>query len=118
MLGSEPEDIPRMAHTFEELKHKTVTELREIAKDLEHEAVKGYTQLHKEHLLRALCTALDIPMHAHHDVVGLNKAAIKAELRGLKAQRNEALEAHDLAALKIIRRKRHRLNRRIRRATA
>lgn len=117
MLGSGPEDTPGMAQTFEELKHKTVAELREIAKGLDHEAVKGYTQLNKEHLLQALCTALDIPMHAHHDVVGLDKAAVKAELRALKSKRDEALEAHDSAALKVIRRKRHRLNRRIRSAT-
>ena len=40
-----------MAHTYEELKHKTVVELREIAKGLEHEAVKGYTQMNKDHVL-------------------------------------------------------------------
>ncbi len=32
-------------HTYEELKKKTVAELREIAKDLKHEAIKGYSQL-------------------------------------------------------------------------
>jgi len=46
-----------MAHTYEELKKKKVAELREIAKGLEHEAVKGYTQLNKDHLLKALCKA-------------------------------------------------------------
>ncbi len=35
-------------HTYEELKKKTVAELREIAKDLKHEAIKGYSQLNKE----------------------------------------------------------------------
>ncbi|MBP1608559.1 MAG: hypothetical protein H6Q04_794, partial [Acidobacteria bacterium] len=49
-----------MAHTYKELKEKTVAELREIASGIEHEAVKGYTQLNKEHLLVALCTALNL----------------------------------------------------------
>ena len=33
-----------MAYTHHELKHKTLAELREIAKDIEHEAIQGYTQ--------------------------------------------------------------------------
>ena len=37
-----------MDHTFEELKKKTVAELREIAAGIGDEAVKGYTQLNKE----------------------------------------------------------------------
>jgi len=57
-----------MAFTYEELKHKTVAELREIAKDIEHEAVQGYTQLNKEHLLVAISNALGL-QHEHHDVV-------------------------------------------------
>src|SRR5207244_3421303 len=39
-----------MDYTFEQLKHKTVGELREIAKDNQHEALQGYTQLNKGHL--------------------------------------------------------------------
>ena len=38
-----------MAHTFPELKSKPLAELREIAAGIEHEAVKGYTQLNKDH---------------------------------------------------------------------
>ncbi len=34
-----------MAYTFKELKEKTAAELKEIAKGIEHEAVKGYTQM-------------------------------------------------------------------------
>ena len=52
-----------MAHTYEELKGKTVDELREIAKGLDNEAVKGFSQLNKEHLLPALCKALGIDTH-------------------------------------------------------
>jgi len=104
-------------HTYEGLHGKTVDELREIAKGLEHDAVKGFTQMNKEHLLPALCKALGIEAHAHHVVKGLDKARVKAQLRALKAKRGEALAAHDGDLLKQIRRQRHRLNRRIRAAT-
>ena len=73
-----------MAHTFEELKKMNVGELRELAKDMEHEAVQGYTQLNKEHLLKAICTALNIDMHVHHEVVGVDKTKIKAEIKAAK----------------------------------
>ena len=49
-----------MTHTYEELKHKPLAELREIAAGITHEAVQGYTQLNKDHLLVALCKALPI----------------------------------------------------------
>jgi hypothetical protein len=105
-----------MAHTFEELKHKTVVELREIAKGIEHDAVQGYTQMNKEHLLVALSRALGI-QHEHHDVVGVDKASIKARIRQLKAKREAALAAHDHAQLKTVRRNIHRLKRQIHKAT-
>ena len=57
-------------YTYEELKEKTVAELREIAKGLDHEATTGYSQLNKAHLLPAVCTALGIVAHEHHQVVG------------------------------------------------
>jgi len=106
-----------MAYTHHELKHKTLAELRDIAKDLEHDAVKGYTQLNKEHLVIALCQALNIDIHEHHDVVGIDKAAIKSRIRALKVKRGEALSAHDHAALKKTRRSIHRLKRQIHKAT-
>ncbi len=106
-----------MAYTYEELHRKTVDELRDIAKGLEHDAVKGFTQMNKEHLLPALCKALGVEAHAHHEVKGLDKAKVKAQLRALKAKQGEALAAHDHALLKQLRRQRHRLNRRIRAAT-
>jgi len=105
-----------MAHTFEELKHKDLAELREIAKGLGEEAVQGYTQLNKEHLLVALCKALNIDMHAHHHVVGLDKTKIKAQIKELKKQRDTALTAHDHARLHAVRREIHDLRRKIRRA--
>ena len=57
-------------YTYEELKAKTVAEMRAIAKGLEHEAVKGYSQLNKAHLLPAVCQALGIEAYEHHHVVG------------------------------------------------
>ena len=106
-----------MENTFEELKKKNVAELREIASGMEHEAVKGYTQLNKEHLLKAVCEALGIEMHAHHEVVGIDKTKIKARIRELKKRRDEALNAHNHAELKTVRRQIHRLKRTLRRAT-
>jgi hypothetical protein len=105
-----------MAYTFEELKHKTVADLREIAKGIEHEAVQGYTQMNKDHLLVALSKALGIK-HEHHEVVGVDKSGIKARIRELKTQREAAIAAHDRAQLKVVRRTIHRLKRRIHKAT-
>ena len=105
-----------MAYTYEQLKHMTLADLREIAKGTEHDAVQGYTQMNKEHLIGALANALGI-QHTHHDVVGIDKASIKARIRELKTQRAAALEAHDRAQLKVVRRTIHRLKRRIHKAT-
>ncbi|HEU4796293.1 MAG TPA: hypothetical protein VFT02_11725 [Pyrinomonadaceae bacterium] len=105
-----------MAHTYEQLKHMTLADLREIAKGTDHEAVQGYTQMNKEHLIGALARALGI-QHEHHDVVGIDKASIKSRIRQLKTQREAALAAHDHAQLKVVRRTIHRLKRRIHKAT-
>ena len=105
-----------MAYTYEQLKHMTLAELREMAKGIEHEAVQGHTQMNKEHLIGALAKALGI-QHTHHDVVGIDKASIKARIRQLKTQRAAAINAHDHAQLKVVRRTIHRLKRRIHKAT-
>ena len=105
-----------MAFTIEELKHKNIAELRDIAKGIEHEAVQGYTQLNKEHLIVALARALGI-QHTHHDVVGVDKTAIKARIRELKVKREAALAAHNHSELKAVRRNIHRLKRQIHKAT-
>ena len=102
--------------TFEQLRHKTLAELRDMAKGSEHQAVQGYTQMNKEHLVVALANALGI-QHEHHSVVGIDKAGIKARIRELKTQREAALAAHDHAQLKVVRRSIHRLKRRIHKAT-
>jgi len=102
--------------TYEQLRHKTLADLREMAKGVDHEAVKGYTQMNKERLVVALSKALGI-QHEHHDVVGVDKASIKARIRELKVKRSEAVEAHDHATLKTVRRTIHRLKREIHKAT-
>jgi DNA-binding IclR family transcriptional regulator len=104
-----------MAFTYHELKVKTVADLREIAKGIQHEAVQGYTQLNKDHLLLAVCKALGIPTHEHHVVGGIDKAATKAKLRALHVERAAALDAHDHKKLKAVRRQIHALNHEIRR---
>jgi len=107
-----------MAYTYHELKEKTVQELRDIAKDVQHDALKGALQMNKDHLLPALCTALGIDMYEHHHVVGIDKPAIKAKMRELRKQRDAALGTHDPVRLKDVRRQLHRLNRQIRAHTA
>ena len=99
-----------MAHTYEELKKKTVAELRELAKTLTHEAVQGHTQMNKEHLLPALCKALGIDAHEHHAAALARKAAIRAEMRALQADREKALSRGDHALLHDLRRHYHALN--------
>jgi hypothetical protein len=103
-----------VAHTYHELKLKTVQDLRELAKGIEHDAVKGFSQMNKEHLLPAICRALGIDMHEHVAVVGIDKAAVKAQMRALKARRAEALARGDRDLLRALRRQRHSLNHRIR----
>lgn len=104
-------------YNYNQLKHTTVAELRDIASEIEDEALKGYTQLNKEHLIELLCKVLNIDMHVHHEVVGIDKGAIKKRMRELKIERQKALEEQDHKKLKEIRRKLHRQNRKIRRAT-
>ncbi len=108
-----------MAPSYEELKKKTVEDLREIAKGLEGEPVKGYTQMNKEHLLPALCHALGIDAHRHsqHGPVGVDKAQLKARMHALKAEKQAAVAAGEQAKVKALRREYHHLNRRIRAAS-
>ena len=104
-------------HSFETLKKKTIAELREIAKELEHEAVKGYTQLRKDELLMAVCKATGVDAMEHHHVVGIDKKAIKGRIQALKGERAAAIEAKDGVQLKRVRRKIHKLKHQLRAAT-
>jgi hypothetical protein len=109
-----------MTYTYDGLKGMTVAQLREIAAGLQHEAVQGYTQLNKEHLLSALCKALNIDTHTRHKskIAGVDKAAVKAQMKTLKAQRDAALHSRDHAQLKTVRRQLHELKRTLRKAAA
>ena len=89
-----------MTHTFPELKHKTLVELKEIASAIEP-AVQGYTQMNKDHLLEAICTALNIDMHIHKHVEGIDKGAVKAKIGEWQKKRDEALAARDRKSLRL-----------------
>jgi hypothetical protein len=105
-----------MSYTYEQLHEMTVAQLRDIAKGVEHDAVKGFSTMHKEKLIPALCKALGIDAHVHHHVVGLNKAQVKAEIRACKKRRDEALLKKDLVAYRNALKEIHRLKNRLRNA--
>ena len=105
-----------MEYTYKDLKKKTVAELKEIAKGIEHEAVQGYTQLNKDHLLEAICKALGIDTFEHHKAVGIDKAAIKGQIKELKQERDKIIEKHDHKKLKEVRHKIKELKNKLRKA--
>jgi hypothetical protein len=100
---------------YHQLRLMTLAQLRETAAGIE--GLTGSTQMRKEQLLKAICEHLRIPMHDQHEVVGIDKTALKQRIRALKRERDEALGAHDPERLKLVRRRLHRLKRRIHRAT-
>ena len=106
-----------MSYTYQELKKMTVAKLKEVSYVMDHEAVRGYTQLNKDHLLHAICQALNLDEHVHHDVVGVDKSTIKKQIKALKVDRNKALEAHDSVQLKTVRREIKKLKNKLQRAT-
>jgi len=99
---------------FHELHRMTVAQLRETAKGIE--GLTGYTQMRKDQLLKEICQHLNIDMHEHHEVIGVDKQTIKAKIRELKAQRAEALERGDIEIRRRTRRRIHQLKRKLRRA--
>ncbi|HDP99629.1 MAG TPA: hypothetical protein ENN22_10680 [bacterium] len=106
-----------MDYSYKDLKQKTVAQLREIASGIEHEAVQGYTQLNKDHLLEAICKALNIDMYQHRRAVGVDKAKIKVEIRKLKRERDRLLEEKgDSKKLKKVRKEIKLLKNKLRRA--
>ena len=90
-----------MTHTFPELKKKTLAELKEIAAGITYDAVQGHTQMNKDHLLEAICKALSIDMHVHHEVKGVDKTAMKTKIGEWQKKRDEALAAKDRKKLKV-----------------
>ena len=63
--------------------------------------MQGYTQMNKDHLLEAICKALNIDMHVHHEVKGIDKGAFKVKIREWQKKRDEALAAGDRKSLKV-----------------
>ena len=72
--------------------------------------------MNKDKLLEALCQHFGIDTHHHKHVVGINKAAVKAQIRSLKEERAAALASKDLKEHKRVVRKIHHLKRALRRA--
>ncbi len=104
-----------MAYSYDQLSTMTVAQLREIAQGIQHDAVKGFSTMHKEKLVPAICQAFGIETHIHHHVVGnFDKGKVKQQIRQLKLQRAEALEHHDPALLAQVRHQIHDLKRELR----
>ena len=72
--------------------------------------------MHKEELLPHLCHALGIEDHPHHEVVGIDKRAIKDEIQILKQARDTALAADEPAEYRAAIKKIRKLKRTLRRA--
>ncbi len=87
-------------YTYPELKAKNLVDLKAIAAGLEP-PVEGHTQMNKDHLIQAICKQLNIDMHVHHEVKGIDKAAVKAKIKEWQKKRDEALAAHDRKSLKV-----------------
>lgn len=102
-----------MAYTYDELHKKTIAELREIAKGVEDESVKGFTQMNKEHLLPLLCKALKVEMHPHVVAAGVRRG-LKAKVRQLKKRQRDALKAKEYAKMPALKRGIHNLKRELR----
>jgi ABC-type Fe3+-citrate transport system substrate-binding protein len=101
------------SYTYEQLRHMTVSQLRQIAHDLENKALDGYTTMHKEQLLPVLCNVLGI--QTHHLAAGIEKSRLKGLIRKLKAKRDAATASGDRAQLARARRQIHVLKHRLRR---
>jgi len=99
---------------FHHLQKTRVIELREMAAKM---GIEGTTAMKKEKLIDLLATKLNIDRHAH-GALGINKEAVKKQIKAVKGERDTAIAAHDGKAIKLARRKAHRLKREIRRALA
>jgi predicted transcriptional regulator len=107
-----------MSYTLKGLKAKTAAQLKEIAAGIQHDAVKGYTQMNKDHLIKSICTALNIHMHEHVEVEGLDRSTLKSKIRALKKERDQALKAQDHGKLKTVRHDIKEFKKKLRKAVA
>jgi len=101
---------------WNELQKHKVADVRELMKEHMPE-ITGITQMKKDELVELLAEKLGIE-RPHKVVTGLDKTAIKARLRDLKAKRQAALEAGDKVDLHRRRRQIHRLKRKLRKAAS
>jgi hypothetical protein len=99
---------------YHELEKNTVSKLREMTK--EYPDLKGVSGMKKQVLVDTLAELMGIEK-PHKVVTGIDKSAIKAEIRALKKVRDEALEAKDRKKLHDTRRELHKLRRSLRKAT-
>lgn len=97
---------------WHELEKMKVDDLRALAK--EKLSLEGVTGLHKDDLVAKLAEAFGIP-RPHKVVEGAEKGDLKARIRELKRQREQALGARDQSELARVRREIHRLKGRLRR---
>ena len=105
-----------MATTYKELKHMTLEKLREMAAGIEHDAVKGYTQMNKDHLAKSICDAMGIDTHEHHHTLIEGKTDIKSQIRQLKKERAGAVQAREKERLETIRHQIKGLKKKLRKA--
>ena len=104
-----------MTHTYEELKKKTIAELRRSPR----RSTRGRAGLHAAEQgtpVPAVCKALGIDTHAHHAAALAEKAAVKAKMREINAKKATAVESGDHELLRQLRRQYHRLNHTLRTA--
>lgn len=99
---------------LKDLEKMTVTKLREEAAKFED--VKGVSGMKKDQLIDIMCEKLDIH-RPKKQIEGIDKSALKARLRDLKAKRSQAETNHDHEALAEIRRRIKTYKRSIRRHT-
>jgi len=106
---------PEKQAELKRLQKLTVKKLREEVLENYHDQIKGVHGMTKEQILRALCEIKGIPLQEKKEAA-VDKSAIKAEIKKLKAARAQAISAKDKAALALVRKKIKRLKRKLRRA--
>lgn len=99
---------------WHELSKKRVADLREMMKE-HYPTAQGVMSMKKEVLVQHLAEALGIEEPTKH-VVGIDKSAVKSKIAEHKELRQQALASGDHDALKLQRRKIHRLKRQLRKA--
>jgi len=99
---------------YQELSKNTVSKLRELVK--EHlPDLKGASTMKKDALVEALAEKLGAEK-PHKGAVGLDRGALKAQIKKLKTARQAAIAAKDPIQMKDTREKLHQLRRQLRRA--